>query len=111
MADPTWFETLDLVELVDAVVAEVGRVGIAMIYEMVDAQSDVAIEGWADGLRLVVANIVRNVLVHGRPSNGSQAHVWVEVNERGVIVDDNGDPGVPPDGGARVSLGLGGAPD
>ena len=93
LADPTWFETLDLVELVDAVVAEEARRD-RDAQVTVDAQSDVVIEGWADGLRLAVANIVRNALVHGRPANGSQARVRVEVNERGVIVDDNG-PGVP----------------
>ena len=67
LADPTWFETLDLVELVDAVVAEeTRRDRDAQV--TVDATSDVVIEGWADGLRLAVANIVRNALVHGRPA-------------------------------------------
>ena len=93
LADPTWFETLDLAELVDAVVAdETRRDRTALV--TVDAGADVTIDGWADGLRLAVANIVRNALVHGRPADGSPARVRVEVSERGVVVDDNG-PGVP----------------
>jgi two-component system sensor histidine kinase PrrB len=67
----------------------------------VDAGGDVTIEGWADGLRLAVANIVRNALVHGRPADGSPARVRVEVSTRGVVVDDNG-PGVPDDSRSRI---------
>ena len=93
LADPTWFETLDLAELVDAVVAE-RRGEIAPRTSTVDAGADVVIEGWADGLRLAIANIVRNALVHGRPADGSPARVRVEVSDLGVVVDDNG-PGVP----------------
>ena len=100
LADPTWFETLDLVELVDAVVAEEARRD-RDAQVTVDAESEVAIEGWPDGLRLAVANIVRNALVHGRPTNGSPARVRVEVNEQGVVVDDNG-PGVPDASRARI---------
>jgi two-component system sensor histidine kinase PrrB len=100
LADPTWFETVDLVELVDAVVADEARRDPAATVT-VDSGSDVTIEGWADGLRLAVANIVRNALIHGRPVNGSPPHVRVEVSERGVIVDDNG-PGVPEESRRRI---------
>jgi two-component system sensor histidine kinase PrrB len=100
LADPTWFETVDLVELVDAVVADEARRDPAATVT-VDSGSDVTIEGWADGLRLAVANIVRNALIHGRPANGSPPHVRVEVSERGVIVDDNG-PGVPEESRRRI---------
>jgi two-component system, OmpR family, sensor histidine kinase PrrB len=92
LADPSWFETLDLVELVDTVVAEETRRHDGA-HVTVDAGSDVTIEGWVDGLRLAVANVVRNALVHGRPVGGSPARVRVEVSGEGVVVDDNG-PGV-----------------
>jgi two-component system, OmpR family, sensor histidine kinase PrrB len=100
LADPTWFETLDLTELVDAVVAdETRRDRTALV--TVDAGADVTIDGWAEGLRLAVANIVRNALVHGRPADGSPARVRVEVSERGVVVDDNG-RGVPDASRSRI---------
>ena len=86
LADPTWFEMLDLAELVDAVVADETRRD-RTAFVTVDAGADVTIDGWADGLRLAVANIVRNALVHGRPVDGTPARVRVEVSERGVVVD------------------------
>jgi two-component system sensor histidine kinase PrrB len=100
LADPTWFEPVDLVELVDAVAADEARRDQGATVT-VEAGSDVTIEGWADGLRLAVANVVRNALVHGRPADGSPARVRVDVSERGVIVDDNG-PGVPEASRSRI---------
>jgi two-component system, OmpR family, sensor histidine kinase PrrB len=100
LADPTWFESLDLVELVDAVVADETRRDAGALVTL-DAGADVAIEGWVDGLRLAVANIVRNALVHGRPVDGSPVRVHVEVSERAVTVDDNG-PGVPDASRSRI---------
>jgi two-component system sensor histidine kinase PrrB len=100
LADPSWFETIDLAELVDAVVADETRRDRTAVVT-VGARGDVAVDGWADGLRLAVANIVRNAVVHGRPADGSPAQVHIEVSERGVVVDDNG-PGVPDDSRSRI---------
>jgi signal transduction histidine kinase len=46
-------------------------------------------------VRLAVANIVRNALVHGVPPGGGIQRVVVSVSGSTVAVDDNG-PGVAP---------------
>jgi signal transduction histidine kinase len=61
----------------------------------------VTIDGWAEGLRLALANIVRNALINGRPADGSPPRARVEISERGVVVDDNG-PGVPDASRSRI---------
>ncbi len=153
LADPTWFETLDLVELVDAVVAEETR-------RDRDAQVTVDADVRRDdrGLGRRAASRRRQHRAQRArprpPANGSQARVRVEVNETGrdrrrqrtrcarcvarrilerfergesdqpgsglglalaaqVARAHGGDVtvGTSPDGGARVSLLLGGAPD
>ena len=58
---------------------------------------DTTVVAWRDGVRIAVANLVRNALRHGAPAVGRPSvEVSVDVGERDVTiaVADNG-PGIP----------------
>lgn len=106
LADTTWFEPADLAELVDRAVADETRRATATI-ELAVAPPGRADHGpgedqprpllWADGVRLAVANVVRNALVHGRRSPAAEVGIVVTIGHdpATVTVDDDG-PGLPP---------------
>ena len=86
-------ERFDLADLVDAAVTNAAaRHGAATI--TFSGPDDVHVEGWPDGLRLLVDNLIDNAVRHGRP----EARVAVTLTTSGdiarLIVDDDG-PGVP----------------
>jgi two-component system sensor histidine kinase PrrB len=111
LADPSWFEPVDLIELVDATITEEGRRhGAAVTLQVTDGagsdqQGRQAV--WADGVRLAIANVVRNAFVHGRsadrPGRMPQVVVTVDPAASTVIVDDDG-PGFPPGDDRRDRL-------
>lgn len=91
-------ERFDLAELVDAAVANASaRHPQAPI--TFTGPDELQLDGWADGLRLLVDNLLDNALRHGRPP------VHVELRRVGgsvlLTVDDAG-PGVPPDERQRL---------
>ena len=92
-ADRSWFDEVDLADVADAAVAdERRRVPLATIE--IGSTPPTTVIAWRDGVRLAIANIVRNALVHGLPADGSAQHVVVSVVGSTVTVDDNG-PGIP----------------
>jgi two-component system sensor histidine kinase PrrB len=99
-ADPSWFDEMDLADVADAAVADERR---RVPHATVDIESTppTTLTAWRDGVRLAIANIVRNALVHGVPSDGGAQHVVVSIVGATVIVDDNG-PGVAPADRQRV---------
>jgi two-component system sensor histidine kinase PrrB len=99
-ADPAWFESLDLLDVADAAVADERRRDPDASIEVV-ARSDARVTAWRQGAQLAIANVVRNALVHGRPTTGTPPHVVVTVDGPVVTVDDDG-PGVPEADRARV---------
>jgi two-component system sensor histidine kinase PrrB len=92
-ADRSWFDEVDLADLADAAVAdERRRVPLATI--ALESTPPTTMIAWREGVRLAIANIVRNALVHGLPADGATQHVVVSVAGSTVTVDDNG-PGIP----------------
>ncbi len=89
------FPVSDLVDQADAAIAEERRrrPGATIELEAPETSADLVV-AWSDGLRLAIANLVRNALVHGVPTNDVPALVRVAVASTSVTVDDNG-PGVP----------------
>jgi two-component system sensor histidine kinase PrrB len=93
-------ERLDLADVVDAAVANAAtrHAGATITFTGPDT---VLIDGWPDGLRLLIDNLLDNAVRHGRP-NG---HVDVSLVRDGrmarLTVDDDG-PGVPLDERQRV---------
>ncbi|MEW2416521.1 HAMP domain-containing sensor histidine kinase [Streptomyces sp. NPDC046866] len=91
------FAPLDLCELVDAAVGETARShGEARL----DAElpTELRVIGWDAGLKIMLANLLRNAAVHGRRP-GEPPRITVRLHARGscavLTVDDEG-PGVPP---------------
>jgi two-component system sensor histidine kinase PrrB len=93
-ADRSWFEPLVLAEVVDVAIADERRRDPGAQVELA-VSSERPVEGWRDGVRLAVGNVVRNALVHGG------GRVAVRVDGGTVTVDDDG-PGIAPDERAAV---------
>jgi two-component system, OmpR family, sensor histidine kinase PrrB len=99
-ADQSWFDEIDLADVADAAVAdERRRVPEATIE--IESTPPTTLVAWRDGVRLAIANLVRNALVHGVPTDGTPQRVVVSIVGTTVSVDDNG-PGVPPADRERV---------
>jgi two-component system, OmpR family, sensor histidine kinase PrrB len=87
-------ERLDFAEIVDAAVEAARRRHPRSVIELRSPAERQSVEGWPDGLRLLVDNLIENAARHG----GSR--VSVEVDREGeperllLSVDDDG-PGVP----------------
>jgi two-component system sensor histidine kinase PrrB len=98
-ADQSWFDQIDLADVADAAVADEQRRAPDAVIDIESSPStpgeSTTIIAWRDGVRLAVANIVRNALVHGVPPGGGTQRVVVSVSGSSVTVDDNG-PGVAP---------------
>ncbi len=107
-ADAGWFAPVDLADLVEAAVAaETRRADVAVEIRATDPEGGAPPVLWAAGVQLAVANLVRNAVVHGRPTEpGEPARlaVTLDTDPAGVptvTVDDNG-PGIPAADRARV---------
>jgi two-component system sensor histidine kinase PrrB len=92
-ADQSWFGEVDLADVADAAVADERRRAPQATIDL-QTTAPTTLVAWRDGVLLAIANIVRNALVHGVPTDGAAAHVVVSVAGATVTVDDNG-PGVP----------------
>ena len=101
LVDATWFQRADLADVVEAVVAQVGRTSGATIGIRGDESAVMSM--WSDGVELAVGNLVRNAVAHGRPGADTAPSVTVTIEAAtGTIqVDDNG-PGIPASERERV---------
>jgi two-component system sensor histidine kinase PrrB len=95
---------VDVEELVAAARDQVLRRFDHVSVQIDSGLDDLHVLGWADGLRLAIANIIENAAVHGRGDDGS-AVVTVELDGDGdvvvVTVKDRG-PGIAVGERARV---------
>ncbi len=96
-ADQSWFDQIDLADVADAAVADERRRAPDAVIDIQSSPaapaSSTSMTAWRDGVRLAIANIVRNALIHGVPLGGETQRVVVSVTGSTVTVDDNG-PGV-----------------
>lgn len=93
-ADPSWFDEVDLADVADGAVADERRRVPEATIEIESTTPTTTLVAWRDGVRLAIANIVRNALVHGAPTDGDVQRVVVSIAGATVTVDDNG-PGIP----------------
>jgi two-component system sensor histidine kinase PrrB len=94
---------VDLTEMVATAVEESQRRHPhAMISTTLD--EDVAVRGWAEGLRMIVDNLLDNAAIHGVDDRG-KASITVALTRAGDLavlrVQDDG-PGIPPEDRDRV---------
>jgi two-component system, OmpR family, sensor histidine kinase PrrB len=93
-------ERLDLAEVVDAAVAHAGARHPAATITFAGPDG-VMIDGWPDGLRLLVDNLLDNAVRHGRRGTRVEVSLAVDDGMACLTVDDNG-PGVPAEERERV---------
>lgn len=94
LADRSGFGPVDIAELVYAAAAEINRSdGPQPPVVVAVAETELSTSGSADGLRLAVDNLLRNAVVHGRPSRITVSAERTKTGIR-IMVDDDG-PGVP----------------
>jgi two-component system sensor histidine kinase PrrB len=93
-------ERIDLAEVADAAVAS-GRDRHPAATISLAAPDQVVLDGWAEGLRVLIDNLLDNAALHGR--RGGQIEVMLEVDgsTARLTVDDDG-PGIPIDQRRRV---------
>jgi two-component system sensor histidine kinase PrrB len=109
LAQPEWFEPMDvsaLGDVADEVVSRASTNTDSTIDLEVDPASSPPVTHpiWPDGVRLALDNVLRNALSHGRPADGGPGHISVRIDASTpptVIVDDNG-PGIDPDDAVRL---------
>ena len=91
------FESTDLGELVDGTVAQAqARFPEATI--ILDVRREPPeVRVWPEGLRVLLDNLVRNAVTHGKPSGGGEAEVVVSLDHddaEWVLAVSDGGPGI-----------------
>jgi len=96
-------EPVELGDLLDAAVQGARRRHPETAFALREAPEAAVIEGWPDGLRMLVDNLLENAAVHGRPGGAVAADVRPLDDGGGyeLRVDDDG-PGLAPEERARV---------
>jgi two-component system sensor histidine kinase PrrB len=87
------------VELVDLVVEAVEHAGHRhpdVSYNLGGGMDLVLVQGWRDGLRIAVDNLLDNAALHGRPGGTVQLCLVVDSGNAHIAVTDDG-PGIPAD--------------
>jgi two-component system sensor histidine kinase PrrB len=91
-------ERVDLADLVDAAVEGARRRHPDAVLTLDDPGGEAAVEGWAEGLEVLVVNVIENAATHGRAGLDRPVHVRASVVPDGddvrFVVDDDG-PGIP----------------
>jgi signal transduction histidine kinase len=91
-------ERVDLADLVDAAVQGTRRRHPGAIVTFDDPGGAATVEGWAEGLEVLVVNVLENAATHGKGSADRPVHVRAAVEPNGsevrFVVDDDG-PGIP----------------
>jgi two-component system sensor histidine kinase PrrB len=102
LIDRSRFSEADLADLVDAAIEDARRRHPRATIEA--RTTEATVHGWAEGLRLIVDNLLDNAAVHGIGPDGKAA-IRVALERDGtwavLTVDDSG-PGIPPDRRAAV---------
>ena len=86
---------VDLSEVVDAAITA-ARTRYPDLTIDLNAPDELQVDGWADGLRLIVDNLVENAARHGAAEGHVEVTVAADHSTVTLTVDDDG-PGIPPD--------------
>jgi two-component system sensor histidine kinase PrrB len=94
LVTPAQFERVDLTELVDAAV-DAARRRHPHADLIVRASGTVPVNGWPDGLRCVVDNLLDNAAIHGRDPTNGHATIRVTLTPDAVLTIEDDGPGIP----------------
>jgi signal transduction histidine kinase len=98
-------ERVDFADLVDAAVQGTRRRHPDAVVTFDDPGGEATVDGWAEGLEVLVANLLENAATHGKVSADDTVHVRATVEPNGrelrFLVDDDG-PGIPSSERSRV---------
>ena len=87
-------EQVDLVEVLEQSVQAARRRHPALNLSIVGAPDGLTIQGWPEGLRVLLDNLLENAALHAGESARVEVSLDAESNEATLTVDDNG-PGIP----------------
>ena len=93
LVEPSAFADVDLAELADSAAEDARRRHPDTTVEAVLADG-ACVRGWAEGLRMIVDNLLDNAAIHGKAP--VCIRVWREDGQAVLAVDDAG-PGIPPE--------------
>lgn len=88
-------EEVDLADLADAALERARRRHPGVTFELDAPDGGAVLEGWPDGLQVLVENLIQNAARHGRPDGVVRMELRSEAAALLLAVDDDG-PGVPP---------------
>ena len=95
-------ERVELADVVDAGLEAARRRHPLVHFELDPSSSEPAVEGWPDGLRMLVDNLLDNAAVHGRPDGRVLVRLAPDAPDGvEVVVEDDG-PGLPAEERERV---------
>ena len=100
-ADALPREEIELGDLVDAAVYAARRRHPRVTFELREQPGEGTVEGWPDGLRLVVDNLLDNAALHGRVEGRVDVDLGRDNGRWLLRVADDG-PGIPADQRSRV---------
>lgn len=91
-------ERVEFADLVDAAVQGARRRHPEAVVTFDDPGGEAAVDGWAEGLEVLVVNVLENAATHGKVAADRPVHVRATVEPDGdrvrFVVDDDG-PGIP----------------
>jgi two-component system sensor histidine kinase PrrB len=94
-ADAVPRERLDLADIVDAAVTNAATRHPSATVTF-DGPEEAPIDGWSDGLRLLIDNLLDNAVRHTGPQVNIDVTLAIEDGNARLVVDDDG-PGIPTD--------------
>jgi signal transduction histidine kinase len=88
--------SVDLPGLLDSAVEDARRRHPDVEWRLDLPEAELTIDGWSDGLRALVDNLLENAAAHGRSAGTVSVALGGDHQRLSLTVDDDG-PGVPPD--------------
>jgi signal transduction histidine kinase len=90
-------EYIDIAELLGFCVRDAQQRFPTIIFRLHPYEGAMAVvEGWADGLRLAIGNLLENAAVHGNPNGQVEIELYADARWIDINVSDDG-PGIPAD--------------
>ncbi len=94
-------EEVELADVVDAALERARRRHPGVAFDLRSSRESTAVQGWPDGLQVLVDNLVENAARHGRPGGRVEVALGQSGDELQLAVEDDG-PGIIADERERI---------